>query len=77
MKTKTNRTSEPSVGELAEGVLADVRDLVTQHLDLVREDLGQEIPATDQQSPEALRAFHKAEVDKWWPVIKSAGIKAD
>ena len=41
------------------------------------EDLGQEIPAVEQQSPEALRAFHKAEVEKWWPVIKSAGIKAD
>ena len=41
------------------------------------EDLGQEIPAADQQSPEALRAFHKAEVDKWWPVIKGAGIRAD
>lgn len=40
------------------------------------EDLGQEIPAVDQQTPEALRAFHKAEVDKWWPLIKSAGIKA-
>ena len=40
------------------------------------EDLGQEIPALDQQTPEALRAFHKAEVDKWWPLIKSAGIKA-
>ena len=40
------------------------------------EDLGQEIPAVEQQSPEALRAWHKAEVDKWWPVIKSAGIKA-
>jgi tripartite-type tricarboxylate transporter receptor subunit TctC len=41
------------------------------------EDLGQEIPAPDQQSPEALRAFHKAETDKWWPIIKGAGIKAD
>ena len=41
------------------------------------EDLGQEIPAADQQSPEALHAFHKAEVDKWWPVIKGAGIRAD
>ena len=41
------------------------------------EDLGQEIPAPDQQSPEALRAFHKAEVEKWWPVIKAAGIKSD
>ncbi len=39
-------------------------------------DLGQEIPPPDQQSPEALRAQHKAENDKWWPVIKAAGIKA-
>ena len=41
------------------------------------EDLGQEIPVADQQGPEALRAFHKAEVEKWWPVIKGAGIRAD
>ena len=41
------------------------------------EDLGQEIPVGDQQSPEALRAFHKAEAEKWWPVIKGAGIRAD
>jgi tripartite-type tricarboxylate transporter receptor subunit TctC len=40
------------------------------------EDLGQEIPAPEQQSPEALRAFHKAETEKWWPVIKAANIKA-
>ena len=40
------------------------------------EDLGQEIPPPEQQSPEALRAHHKAETDKWWPLIKQAGIKA-
>ncbi|HET7729771.1 MAG TPA: tripartite tricarboxylate transporter substrate-binding protein [Usitatibacter sp.] len=39
-------------------------------------DLGQEIPTPDQLTPEALRAHHKAETDKWWPVIKAAGIKA-
>lgn len=38
--------------------------------------LGQEVTPADQQSPEALRAYHKAEVDKWWPVIKAANIKA-
>ena len=37
-------------------------------------DLGQEIPPPDQQTPEALRAHHKAEIEKWWPVIKKAGI---
>lgn len=40
-------------------------------------DLGQEIPAREQQTPEALFAHHKAEVDKWWPLIKAAGIKAE
>ena len=39
--------------------------------------LGQEIPPREQQTPEALGAQHKAEIDKWWPVIKAAGIKAD
>lgn len=40
-------------------------------------DLGQEIPARDQQTPEALAAHHKAEIDKWWPLIKAAGIKLE
>lgn len=40
------------------------------------QDLGQEIPAPEQQTPEALRAHHKAETDKWAPLIKAAGIKA-
>jgi tripartite-type tricarboxylate transporter receptor subunit TctC len=40
------------------------------------EDIGQEIPPVEMQSPEALRAHHRAETDKWWPVIKAAGIKA-
>jgi tripartite-type tricarboxylate transporter receptor subunit TctC len=40
------------------------------------EDIGQEIPAPELQTPEALRAHHKAETDKWGPLIKQAGIKA-
>jgi tripartite-type tricarboxylate transporter receptor subunit TctC len=40
-------------------------------------DLGQEIFPRDQQTPEALRAFRRAEIEKWWPIIKAAGIKAE
>ena len=39
-------------------------------------DIGQEIWPREQQSPEALAAQQKAEIEKWWPVIKAAGIKA-
>jgi tripartite-type tricarboxylate transporter receptor subunit TctC len=39
-------------------------------------DLGLEISPRDQQTPEALAALQKAEIEKWWPIIKAAGIKA-
>jgi len=38
-------------------------------------DLGLELPPREQQTPDALRAFQKAEADKWWPIIKAANIK--
>ena len=40
------------------------------------QELGQEIPPADQQTPEALRVHQKAEIEKWWPIIKAAGIKS-
>jgi tripartite-type tricarboxylate transporter receptor subunit TctC len=40
-------------------------------------DIGQEIYPREQQTPEALRAYHKAEIEKWWPIVKAAGIKAE
>lgn len=40
-------------------------------------EIGSEMPSRDHQSPEALAAFHKAETDKWWAIIKAAGIKPE
>jgi tripartite-type tricarboxylate transporter receptor subunit TctC len=39
--------------------------------------LGQEIPPRELQTAEALGAHHKAEIEKWWPIIKSANIKVE
>jgi tripartite-type tricarboxylate transporter receptor subunit TctC len=39
--------------------------------------LGLEIAPRQQQTPEALGALQKAEIEKWWPIIKGAGIKAE
>ena len=38
-------------------------------------DMGQELPAPAQLTPEALAAYHKAETEKWWPIIKAANIQ--
>jgi len=40
-------------------------------------ELGIEITPLAQQSPEALRAFQKAETERWWPIIKAANLKAE
>ncbi len=45
---------------------------------VVRQKLSEqsyEVGPRDEQTPEYLGAFHKAEIDKWWPIIKAAGIK--
>ena len=40
-------------------------------------DLGLDIVPREQQTPEALAAFQKAEIEKWAPLIKAAGIKVE
>jgi hypothetical protein len=39
--------------------------------------MAKEIPPREQRTPEALAAFQKAEIEKWWPIIKAANIKAE
>ena len=40
-------------------------------------DIGQEVWPRDQQTPEALAAHHKAETEKWWPIIRASNLKAE
>jgi len=40
-------------------------------------DVGQDIFLREQQTPEALSAYHKAEIERWWPLVKAANIKVE
>jgi tripartite-type tricarboxylate transporter receptor subunit TctC len=40
-------------------------------------DLGLDIAPRDQQTPQALATLQRAEIEKWWPIIKAANIKPE
>ena len=40
-------------------------------------ELGQEIPPREQQGPQALGLYQRAEIGKWWPIIKAADIRSE
>jgi tripartite-type tricarboxylate transporter receptor subunit TctC len=67
-------TPKPIIAKLNAAVVAALEDADTRKKLL---DLAQEIYPRAQQTPEALYAFQKGEVEKWWPIIKAAGIKAE
>ncbi len=39
--------------------------------------LGLDVATREQQTPEGLAAFQKAEIEKWWPIIRAANVKAE
>ena len=41
------------------------------------ENLGLQMPPKDQLAPEALGTWQKAEIEKWWPMLKAANVKVD
>ena len=67
-------TPKPIIEKLAAAARAALADPATRKR---LTDLGQEILPLDQQNPAALGAFQKAEIEKWWPLIKAAHIKLD
>jgi tripartite-type tricarboxylate transporter receptor subunit TctC len=67
-------TPKPVIGRLNAAVMeALANPSVRQRLG----DLGQNIPTPEQQTPQGLGAFQRAEIEKWWPIIKAAGIKGE
>ena len=67
-------TPRPVVAKIADAVARAFADpAVIKRLG----ELGQDIPPRDQVSPQALAAYHKSEIDKWWPLIKGAGIRVE
>ena len=66
-------TPKPVIEKLNAAVVAA---LANDKLRARIEDLGMEVAPRDEQNPAALGGFQKAEIAKWWPLIKAAGIKA-
>ena len=67
-------TPQPIIAKLNAAVVAAFADPAVQKR---FGEVGMEIPPRSQQTPEGLYAHHKAEIDKWWPIIKDAGIKVN
>jgi tripartite-type tricarboxylate transporter receptor subunit TctC len=56
---------------------AAVESLADASVHVRLNDFGFEIAAPERQTPEALGALQKAEIDKWWPIIAAAGIRVE
>jgi tripartite-type tricarboxylate transporter receptor subunit TctC len=68
------RTPKDIIGKLNSAAVTALSDPKVQ--DRLAQ-IGQELFPRDQQTPEALAAFQKAEIEKWWPIIKAANIQGE
>jgi tripartite-type tricarboxylate transporter receptor subunit TctC len=68
------RTPKPIVAKLNAAVVSALADPAV-HKRLT--DIAQDIFPRAELTPEALYAYHKSEIEKWWPIIKAANIKAE
>jgi tripartite-type tricarboxylate transporter receptor subunit TctC len=67
-------TPKEIVAKLSSAVAATFNDpKIRQKL----EGQSFEVPSNAQMTPQALAALQKSEIDKWWPIIKESGIKAE
>jgi tripartite-type tricarboxylate transporter receptor subunit TctC len=66
-------TPAPIVAKLNDAVVKAFADPAVQKR---LAEFGHTLPSKDKMTPQALYAHHKAETDKWWPIMKEAGIKA-
>ncbi len=62
------------VGKLNAAAVSTLADAATRQKLI---DQGFEIPPRERQTPQALGAYQKAEIERWWPIIKSADIKPE
>jgi tripartite-type tricarboxylate transporter receptor subunit TctC len=66
--------SKQVIARLNSAIMAALADpIIRQRL----ADVGQESFPREQQTPEALGTLQRVEVEKWWPIIKAAGIKGE
>jgi tripartite-type tricarboxylate transporter receptor subunit TctC len=67
-------TPQPIVARLHEAVLDALADPATR---AKLAQAGQEVFPRERQTPEALRNLQKAEIEKWWPIIRTSGFKVE
>jgi len=65
-------TPKPVIAKLNDAVVKAFADATVQKR---LTDIGHTIPSKDKLTPQALYNHHKAELDKWWPIMEKAGIK--